>query len=134
MRTTRLLGSLTVMALSAIGTACAQANAGPPSICGSPRAGEAGYHQRVSSGVMAGLIVHKVDPVYPPTPATGMVIFMACISGTGEVEKLQAISGPAPLRGAAEDAVKRWTYKPYLLNGVPTPVATTISVLFQRNP
>ena len=34
------------------------------------------------------------------------------------------------LSGAAVDAVQRWRYKPYLLNGEPTEVDTTITVNF----
>ena len=35
-----------------------------------------------------------------------------------------------PRSGAAWDAVKQWTYRPYLLNGEPTEVDTTITVNF----
>jgi protein TonB len=34
---------------------------------------------------------------------------------------------------AALDAVKQWKYKPYLLNGEPTEVDTTITVNFTLN-
>ncbi len=34
------------------------------------------------------------------------------------------------LTGSALDAVQRWRYKPYLLNGDPTEVDTTITVNF----
>jgi protein TonB len=34
------------------------------------------------------------------------------------------------LTSAAVDAVHRWRYKPYLLNGDPTEVETTINVNF----
>jgi protein TonB len=35
------------------------------------------------------------------------------------------------LVSAAMDAVKQWRYKPYLVNGVPAEVQTTINVNFQ---
>ena len=34
------------------------------------------------------------------------------------------------LQSAAVDAVRNWRYKPYLLNGEPTEVETTITVNF----
>jgi periplasmic protein TonB len=34
------------------------------------------------------------------------------------------------LRQAALDAVKTWRYKPYLLNGEPVEVDTTVNVIF----
>ena len=37
------------------------------------------------------------------------------------------------LTGAAIDAVKQWRYKPYILNGEPTEVSTTITVNFNLN-
>jgi protein TonB len=38
--------------------------------------------------------------------------------------------GPAMLQQAALDAVKTWRYRPYLLNGQPVEVETTINVIF----
>jgi protein TonB len=37
------------------------------------------------------------------------------------------------LKGAALDAVRQWRYKPYLLNGEPTEVDTTVTVNFNLN-
>jgi protein TonB len=37
------------------------------------------------------------------------------------------------LVGSATDAVRQWRYKPYLLNGDPTEVDTTITVNFNLN-
>jgi TonB family protein len=89
---------------------------------------------RVSAGVMAGQIVSRVDPVYPPIAkaagVSGAVVLHAVISKTGTVENLTVVSGPQMLMGAALDAVKQWTYKPYLLNGQPVEVDTTITVNF----
>jgi protein TonB len=89
---------------------------------------------RISGGVMAGQLESKVTPVYPPIAKAahvgGTVILRAIISKTGTIENLQAISGPDMLKGAALDAVRQWRYKPYLLNGEPTEVDTTITVNF----
>jgi protein TonB len=40
------------------------------------------------------------------------------------------VSGPDLLQQAALDAVKQWRYRPYLLNGEPVEVRTTINIIF----
>lgn len=89
---------------------------------------------RVSSGVIAGLAISQQHPVYPPIAkaahVSGAVVLHAMISKTGVVENLQVISGPEMLRASALDAVRNWRYKPYLLNGEPTEVETTVTVNF----
>jgi len=92
---------------------------------------------RISGGVIAGNILQKTQPVYPPIARAahqgGTVVLHAIISKSGTIESLSVVSGPAMLQGAALDAVKTWRYKPYLLNGEPTEVDTTIMVNFNLN-
>jgi TonB family protein len=89
---------------------------------------------RVSSGVIAGLLLHKVDPVYPQdakdSGVSGSVVMAAVINDQGKISKLSVISGPEKLRDAALEAVNQWTYKPYLLNGKPVFVQTVITTNF----
>jgi periplasmic protein TonB len=89
---------------------------------------------RVSSGVVSGLLLRKVNPVYPPLAKQariqGTVILQAQISKTGDIENLQLISGHPMLAPAAIEAVKQWKYKPYLLNGEPVEVDTQVQVNF----
>ena len=89
---------------------------------------------KVSSGVMAGNLLVKTLPQYPAIPREahiqGTVVLQATISKSGSIENLRAISGPAMLEQAAIDAVRSWRYKPYLLNGEPVEVETTINVVF----
>jgi protein TonB len=54
----------------------------------------------------------------------------ATISKSGSIENLRVISGPPMLQQAALDAVRSWRYKPYLLNGDPVEVETTVNVVF----
>jgi protein TonB len=61
---------------------------------------------------------------------SGTVVLQAVISTSGEITDLQVVSGPTLLQGAAVDAVKTWRYRPFLLNGKPTTVQTTINVVF----
>ena len=51
-------------------------------------------------------------------------------STNGGIENLQLVSGHPMLVPAAIAAVKQWRYKPYLLNGQPVEVETTITVIF----
>jgi TonB family protein len=87
---------------------------------------------RVSSGVMANLVASQPNPVYPPIARAahvqGVVVLHAIISKEGTVEKLTVISGPPMLTQSAVDAVQKWTYRPYLLDGQPVEVETTINV------
>lgn len=88
----------------------------------------------VSSGVMVGRIIEKTMPTYPPiarvTGVQGTVILQAAISKSGTIENLRVMSGPAMLQQAAMDAVRTWRYRPYLLNGEPVEVETTVNVVF----
>lgn len=89
---------------------------------------------RISQGVTKGLLIRRVEPTYPPLARSarvqGEVILSAIISTNGEIENLQLVSGHPMLVPAAIAAVKQWRYKPYLLNGQPTEVETTITVIF----
>ena len=91
----------------------------------------------VSAGVAASMVKSRTDPVYPPIvgsfPIDGTVVLHATISTKGIVEALSVISGPASLQQAAMDAVRHWTYRPYLLNNAPVEVETTINVIFMRH-
>jgi periplasmic protein TonB len=90
---------------------------------------------RVSSNVVSGMIIEKTLPQYPHiavvTRTQGTVTLAAVISRTGVIENLHVVSGPAMLQQAALDAVSTWRYRPYLLNGEPVDVETTINVVFK---
>jgi TonB family protein len=93
---------------------------------------------RISGGVMAEQILSRVDPVYPAeAKAQGIqcsVVLRAVIDGNGTVQNLTVVAGNGMLAAAAVDAVRQWTYKPYLLNGEPTAVDTTVTVTFSLAP
>ncbi len=92
-------------------------------------------HGAISSGVMEGMLIGKVLPVYPAMARAmriaGRVELQATISRNGTIENLRVVSGPAMLQQAALDAVRQWRYRPYLLNGEPVEVETTINVDFK---
>jgi TonB family protein len=89
---------------------------------------------RVSPGVMDGNLIHRVNPVYPPEARRnhiqGTVLLNARIGRDGRLYDLKAISGPSELVEASIGAVQQWRYRPYMLNGEPVDVETTIKIQF----
>ena len=89
---------------------------------------------RISAGVTKGLLIHRVEPTYPTLARSarvqGDVVLSAVIDTNGQIQNLQLVSGHPMLVPAAITAVKQWRYKPYLLNGQPVEVETTITVIF----
>lgn len=91
-------------------------------------------HVRIASTIATGMLLRKITPAYPPIAVSirqeGTVVLHATISKAGTIENLQVVSGPPLLQQAALDAVARWVYRPYLLNGQPVEVETTVNVVF----
>ena len=89
---------------------------------------------RVESNLQAANLIKRVVPVYPVLARSagiqGIVRFTAVIGKDGKIQNLKLISGPPPLVDAASEAVKRWLYRPTLLNGQPVEVITQINVNF----
>ena len=122
-----------IVQLLAQNTMIAQKSVGPAPVVGASQIPHGSAQQlQVTAGVIAGNLISKVDPVYPAIAKAahvqGAVVLHATISKTGTVEELEVVSGPEMLRTSAMDAVRQWTYKPYLMNGQPTEVETTITV------
>src|ERR1039457_5208741 len=89
---------------------------------------------RISAGVTKGLLIHRLEPTYPPLARAarvqGDVVLSAIIDTNGQIQNLQLVSGHPMLVPAAITAVRQWRYKPYLWNGQPVEVETTITVIF----
>ena len=90
---------------------------------------------KIAPGVMAGNKIGGSNPVYPPAAKEkhiqGAVVLHAIIDKTGHVEAIQVVSSPDDqLSKSAVEAVQTWIYKPYLLNGDPSAVDTTVTVNF----
>ncbi len=101
---------------------------GPPESPAHPRV-------RVSLGVSAGLLIHKVDPEFPPgTEGAEQPVFLKVkIDKDGRVESAEFSKGDQRLAEAAIAAVKQWRYKPYLLNGAPIEIETMVAVDFKKS-
>jgi protein TonB len=80
------------------------------------------------------MLIHREEPTYPTLARAarvqGDVVLSAIIDTNGQITNLQLVSGHPMLVPAALAAVKQWRYKPYLLNGQPVEVETTITVIF----
>jgi TonB family protein len=79
------------------------------------------------------LVVQRV-PAYPEVAkmsgVEGDVVMQALISKEGTVKRVHVTEGDSRLRSAAEEAVYKWRYRPYVLHGRPVEVATTVTVNF----
>jgi TonB family protein len=88
----------------------------------------------IAGGVAAGMLLKKVAPSYPTVAkdqhVSGTVVLQGSIGKDGRIKDLKVISGDVLLQQAALDAVRQWEYRPYLLNGDPVEVMTTINVVF----
>jgi TonB family protein len=88
----------------------------------------------ISGGVAVGNLMQKVQPEYPADAKaagiSGTVVLQATIDTDGRIEDLRVVSGPPMLQQSALNAVRLWVYRPYLLNGEPIAVQTTVNVVF----
>ena len=89
---------------------------------------------RVAPSVMESLLYVSRVPAYPDGAKIqgiqGSVVMQAIISHSGSVKRVHVIQGDSRLRSSATEAVYKWRYHPYLINGQPVDVATTITVDF----
>src|ERR1039457_6056102 len=84
------------------------------------------------------LLVHTVDPVYPPEALAqklhGPVILQARGGRDGNVEDLKIVRGYFILGRAAIAAVKQWRFQPYNINGHAAATQTVITINFSYPP
>jgi len=99
----------------------------------------------VSQGVTNAFLLKKVMPIYSDdvksTTTSGQIVLAITIDKTGRVAHAMVVErdlwgrksvnvGDPHLRQASLDAVKQWTYRPYLLNGAPVDIDTSVVLLF----
>jgi TonB family protein len=89
----------------------------------------------VKGRIMQGQKISGDNPVYPPEARAkkieGAVVIDATIGKDGVIENLHVSKSPDKLLSqSALDAVRTWRYRPYLLNGEPVEVETTIHVVY----
>ncbi len=88
----------------------------------------------VSVGPLQGKAEKRVDPSYPQIAKmariSGVVTVYVVVDEKGNVESVQRLDGPTQLQSAAKDAVRRWRFKPTVINGQPVRVSGYISFNF----
>ena len=127
-----------ICACSALGIAtCASAMALSMHVnAGSATSDTARHHDpvNVSAAEMSRNKISGPVPKYPEEAKKeriqGTVVLDAIIGKDGTVEELIVASGPKELQQSALDAVRQWKYKPFLLNGDPVDVKTTVNVIY----
>lgn len=91
--------------------------------------------EQVSTEVMQKLLVHKVEPTYPPEARQanlqGVIALDVVVGRDGSVVSTHALNGPEVLARAATDALRWWKFEPYRVNGEPEVVETTMAVEFK---
>ncbi len=89
---------------------------------------------RVPARVAEANLVYDVAPKYPPEAGEarieGTVVLLALIGKDGTVEDVRVERGLPVLAQAAIEAVKKWRYRPYLLNGEPVEINSQITINF----
>jgi TonB family protein len=79
-------------------------------------------------------IVNEVEPEYPDRArkdrVQGTVVLEGNVDAQGKVSKVEVIRSIPELDEAAVDAVKKWQYEPATVDGVATPMTTTMTVNF----
>jgi TonB family protein len=92
----------------------------------------------VSEQAARALLVHTVNPVYPPEALAqklhGPVVLQAVIGRDGSVEDLKLVRGYFLLGRAAIAAVKQWRFQPYSANGHASATQTVITINFTYPP
>jgi TonB family protein len=88
----------------------------------------------ISGGVINGKAVSKPAPAYPAAAraahVSGTVVVQVTVDECGDVEKAEAVSGPALLREAAVEAAYDSRFTPTRLSGEPVKVRGTITYNF----
>jgi TonB family protein len=91
---------------------------------------------RVGGDVKAPVAIDRAEPNYTNAARKarieGVIIVEAIISKTGRVEDVRVIKGlPAGLSNEAEEAVKKWRFKPGTLNGEAIATIFNLTVTFK---
>jgi TonB family protein len=86
------------------------------------------------SKLIAGYALTKAPPIYPPMAmqmkASGAVQVAIIISENGRVIEAKAVSGHPALRSAAEEAARKWVFRPASLDGKPMRQQDVLSFTF----
>jgi TonB family protein len=92
---------------------------------------------RIAPEEAANRLIVKPSPTYPPlaeqTRISGVVILQVSIDESGTPSVQRFITGHPLLAQAAIDAVRKWKYQPFEVDGKPAAVVTLVMVPFGDN-
>jgi|SRR5258707_770721 len=124
---------LVFVVLAASAQTAANSQSPPPEAAPARKAGIT--RMRVTSTVAHGLLLKKIEPVYPQqaedSHIQGMVILHVIIDTTGNVIFVKYVAGPRELYESAADSVRQWKYRPYLKDGQPIEMDSTVEIKYQ---
>jgi TonB family protein len=97
----------------------------PPGAVSTPRCDPAKIH--------TGQLIDRVNPQYPPAErlnrVQGTVELYGVVGTDGGIHGLEVVTGvDKAIDQSALDAVRHWRYEPYICNGVPIEVETSVQV------
>lgn len=80
-------------------------------------------------------ILHVVEPQYPrkaiKRKIQGVVMLSAVVERDGKITSVSVVSGDPILSQAAADAVRDWTFEPFMKSGVTTRVQQPVKIEFR---
>lgn len=89
---------------------------------------------QVSNEIMLGRVEHKTMPVYPDEAMKkgiqGDVVFKIDVDETGKITGSVPVSGDPLLTAASKEALRTFSFHPYLVDGTPTAVETQLGFHF----
>ncbi|HLA95801.1 MAG TPA: TonB family protein [Pyrinomonadaceae bacterium] len=85
-------------------------------------------------GSLIAYATKQSSPVYPAAAktirASGVVKVEVTVDEEGNVAEVQKTSGPALLQGSAKDAIRKWKFKPFVVDGQPVKATGFINFNF----
>ena len=89
---------------------------------------------QVSNQIMLGRVEHKTMPVYPEEAMKkgiqGDVIFKIEVNETGKITASVPVSGDPMLTAASKEALRTFSFHPYVVDGTATAVETQLGFHF----
>jgi protein TonB len=111
----------------------APASTNPPNAA-TPAGGNASDGRPLEVGSLLPRAAQTIAPTYPATARnariTGKVTVFLMVDEKGAVAAVERTDGPELLRRAAEDAARRWKFRPTIVNGQPVRVSGFINFNF----
>jgi Gram-negative bacterial TonB protein C-terminal len=99
---------------------------------GSPAQHQALHKVQLSPKVAETLLIHKEEPACQKDPdgvkVMATIVIAITIDKNGNVSRPRTLSGPMMLRPLALATVRKYRYKPYLVDNSPVEVETVVSI------